>query len=627
MNKESQGISLIRLAHRLYMSMPLSEGTRQSHRRLLAKVLRQNEMQTISRLGFASNSALPSVVENTEITALSKRELPKTTTLVMIENASTGPHMRGVAAKTDLGLFENLIHLSIVLNDDRLTSPHDLDQLEGLAHAVDKDSSYIIFCKAGSIPSRNEILSLVNSASSLHGRFVVSTDRRTYTEEIRSSWGILHRALAIDSNCFLVPLSNLIEAPEQILKFIRGQEGTSNTSHSVQIWSSPSTKEIPKVLEKKNPLDFQGRWILVCDYEIPDPTSDAGSVTLFNAMLMFRDLEYGVAFLPVVGASMTSAKIRALAEVGVQVVKDINLEEFVKLHGAKFEAVYMFRPGTAQAVTRLFKAFGHKAKLIFHTVDLHFLRMLRQAELTGNRVLGKEAIEMRAVELDLIQSSDLSLVHSTEEKRLLADLGFDEKSIVVDPLVMDFPETSNPFTLRRNLLFIGGFSHKPNHDAVIYFANEVMPILRQFQLGAKLIVVGSNVDSKIAGLETDDVIVLGHVPNLQPILNTTRLAVAPLRFGAGVKGKVGLSLMSGLPTIATSIAIEGMGLKDEINVLVANDPIIFAEAIRKLYVNESQWNMLRENGILHANKEWSYQVGLSRMRANLLSLGLEVKSR
>jgi glycosyltransferase involved in cell wall biosynthesis len=585
-------------------------------------------MKTISRIGLEgyieSEPEIEIRAENGQIT----KRLKRTTALIVVE-APTSLHSltSGLQFNSkEYAHLENLVPINFRLPHN-LGSPDDTyDWFKNLRAQTEGLCEYVIFCKSTSVPSDDEVVSIVNSAVSLRGNFVISSAQEKDFRNEKARQHFLQRSDYINSDCFLMAIGTFLGAPNRILEIFKGFDSQLQHSAGLQLWKNTFNREYLENPVKNNHSSFVARAVLIVDYEIPDPTRDAGSVTLFNAMMMFRDLGFEVTFFPLRGASTTEDKVLALADVGVAVVQGTSVEEFVKFDGAKFDVVFMFRPGTAQAVAEIFRDLGHKAKLIFHTVDLHFLRMQRQAALTANRALAKEADEMREVELSLIRLSDLSLVHSTEEKSLLSGLGMDENSIVVDPLVLDFPETWNPYSRRRNMLFVGGFSHEPNRDAVIYFIKSVMPILRGFDLGIKFLIVGSNVGHDILSLECEDVVVLGHVPDLFPVLNTTRLAVAPLRFGAGVKGKVGLSLMSGLPTVASPIAIEGMGLTDGIEVMAGSDPQSFAIQIRDVYTDESKWSLLRENGKIYAKNNWGYEVGLRRLQANLTKMGLEVDS-
>lgn len=135
-----------------------------------------------------------------------------------------------------------------------------------------------------------------------------------------------------------------------------------------------------------------------------------------------------------------------------------------------------------------------------------------------------------------------------------------------------------------------------NIDAVIYFVNEVMPLLRKRLVDFKFYVIGSDPPEEVRKLASRDVVIVGFVENLDSIISSAKVSVAPLRFGAGVKGKVATSLSWGLPVVATPIAIEGMGLQDGKSVLVADDALSMAQHIERLFVDKDLWCSLSAEG-------------------------------
>jgi glycosyltransferase involved in cell wall biosynthesis len=164
-----------------------------------------------------------------------------------------------------------------------------------------------------------------------------------------------------------------------------------------------------------------------------------------------------------------------------------------------------------------------------------------------------------------------------------------------------------PFGSRRNMLFIGGFRHPPNEDAVMYFVQDVMPLIRSELPGVQLLVVGSNVPPSIRKLASADVSILGYVPDVEPVFDACRLSVAPLRYGAGVKGKVTQSLAWGLPAVATPIAAEGLEMVNGEHLLVASDPVEFARRVIDLYQDEQLWTRLSHNGSRHMEACLGYE--------------------
>src|SRR5690606_21917209 len=163
-----------------------------------------------------------------------------------------------------------------------------------------------------------------------------------------------------------------------------------------------------------------------------------------------------------------------------------------------------------------------------------------------------------------------------------------------------------PFDQRRDLVFVGGFRHPPNVDAVRWFVGEALPRLRERLPDVRFHCIGGDVPPEIAALaDAPGVTVHGHVPDITPYMDGCRLALAPLRYGAGVKGKVNLSMAHGQPVVATTCAVEGMHLADGRDVLVADDADAFADAVVRAYCDRGLWERLANNGLDNVARHFS----------------------
>ncbi|HYA67092.1 MAG TPA: glycosyltransferase family 4 protein, partial [Acidimicrobiales bacterium] len=166
---------------------------------------------------------------------------------------------------------------------------------------------------------------------------------------------------------------------------------------------------------------------------------------------------------------------------------------------------------------------------------------------------------------------------------------------------------------RAGCLFVGNFNHPPNADALAWWKSEIAPLLAGRLPGVGLTVVGNDPHG-VAGAMADDTIeVTGAVDTTLPFLHGARVSVAPLRYGAGMKGKVGEALAAGLPVVATTVAAEGMGLVDGEHVLIADTPEQFADAIARLHTDNALWERLRRAGRDHVGRRF----GVERMRAEI----------
>ena len=227
--------------------------------------------------------------------------------------------------------------------------------------------------------------------------------------------------------------------------------------------------------------------------------------------------------------------------------------------------------------------------------------------------LEKSALETRTRELTVIQASDITLVVSEHERQVLAADAPGAKVEVVSNL-HEIAGAGLPFAQRKDLVFVGGFRHPPNGDGVRWFVEAVLPLLRERLPEVVFHCIGSEPTAEIFALQQPGVVIHGHVANLDPAMQGIRIAVAPLRFGAGVKGKINLSMAHGQPVVATSIAIEGMHLADGEDVLVADDATAFAEALLRLYQDEALWNRLSANGLLNVSRHFSMQAAAATVQ-------------
>jgi O-antigen biosynthesis protein len=252
-------------------------------------------------------------------------------------------------------------------------------------------------------------------------------------------------------------------------------------------------------------------------------------------------------------------------------------------------------------------------------VDLHFLRGHRDAELTQDEAKRKRAAEMEALELGLGSTSDAVVVVSTEERRLLKEK-LPGRRIALISMIHDVQSEIPPYSSRRDCLFVGGFEHTPNVDAMIWFCSEIMPRVLEELPETKLHIIGSKIPESIRLLASEHIITHGYVERLEPFLESCVLSVAPLRYGAGVKGKITQSMSWGLPVVSTSIGAEGMHLEHEKNVLVADKAAVFARHIVHLHRDPELWQRLSQNGLRTIEEHFSMAAAKRNTQELLLQL-------
>ena len=273
--------------------------------------------------------------------------------------------------------------------------------------------------------------------------------------------------------------------------------------------------------------------------------------------------------------------------------------------GPRFDVVMLSRHYVAAQFLPLVKRHAPQARIVFDTVDLHGLREQRAAELDNDPVQMRTAQASKQAELEVAASVDVTVVVSPFEREWLAREAPQAKVEVISNL-HQVSGPGRPFPERHDLVFVGGFRHPPNTDAVRWFATDVFPLIRARLPGVQFHCIGSDCPPAILALSGQEgIVVHGHVPDLAPYMDGVRVAIAPLRYGAGVKGKVNLSMAHGQPVVATSCAVEGMHLRDGFDVLVADEPQAFADAVLRLYTDEDLWNRLSMHGLDNIARHFS----------------------
>jgi glycosyltransferase involved in cell wall biosynthesis len=354
---------------------------------------------------------------------------------------------------------------------------------------------------------------------------------------------------------------------------------------------------------------------LVVDHRMLMPDNDSGSVRMLAIVKLLRALGHEVTF----ASDSPERHPRHEAEVlrlGVQVLHGFAaIAAHLEQEGHRYRFVLLSRPEIADRYMAAARAHAIHATVIYDTVDLHWVRLLRGAEATGNASLRFEAERFRVVERLLARSADLVLAITPEEREaLLAEVPGARVEVV--PNIHACRPPATPWGARDGLMFIGGFEHVPNVDAVEWFVGSVLPLVQRELPGVVLHVVGSKAPDSFRRLASASVRIEGYVPDPIALFEGSRVFVAPLRYGAGMKGKIGHAMSHGLPVVTTPVGAEGMQLADGEDALVAEGPAGFAAAVVRLYRDELLWSKLSKASVLHVEQRFSEDA----IRATLASL-------
>jgi len=372
---------------------------------------------------------------------------------------------------------------------------------------------------------------------------------------------------------------------------------------------------------------LKGR-VLVIDAYTPEPDQDSGSLRLTYLFECFQELGYGVSFFAD-NRGFAGRYTAALQEAGVEVLYNpwiASLQDFFRERGPEFDFVMISRHYIAANYISLVRRYCPQAKFIFDTVDLHYLREERLAELEDSLPLRRVAAQTKRSELGVIRQSDATLVVSTVEQEVLRAAAPDARIEILSN-IHKVAGCQAGFSERKDLFFVGGYQHPPNIDAAQWFVSSIWPLVQAELPGVNFHLIGSKAPERIKRLQGNGVIFQGFVDDLNPWLDGCRLAVAPLRYGAGVKGKVNISMSRGQPVVATPAAVEGLQAHDGEDVLVAESAEDFAAAVVRLYKDQALWEKLSQGGLQNVQQYFSVETACRQLAGLLDGPGSRVAAR
>jgi GT2 family glycosyltransferase/glycosyltransferase involved in cell wall biosynthesis/SAM-dependent methyltransferase len=337
-----------------------------------------------------------------------------------------------------------------------------------------------------------------------------------------------------------------------------------------------------------------GPHVLVIDHRVPMPDQDAGSLRMLRLIETLLSLGCRVTFAPD-DMCRHEPYTSILQSLGVDVLYgETSIAGEIAILGDDLALAIVSRPYVAARYTHCLREHAPRATIAYDTVDLHYVRERRRAEL-GEVHAEAKSETMRHLELGLVRGSDVTIVVSDEERDQL-EAEAPGSRVVVVPVVNDIVERVPPLDRRSGVLFVGGFEHPPNVDAALQLVRKVMPLVWQRLGDVPVVIAGSKPTPEIEALASSNVEVTGWVEDLRPLIDGARLLAAPLRFGAGMKGKITQSLGAGLPVVTTPTGAEGLGVEDGRELLIADDAAGLAERIVQLHMDDELWRRLSSTG-------------------------------
>jgi glycosyltransferase involved in cell wall biosynthesis len=340
--------------------------------------------------------------------------------------------------------------------------------------------------------------------------------------------------------------------------------------------------------------------ILTIVYQYPEFDRESGALRFYQMLEMLaskHEVTVSCFELPVqlrrIGRAEALRYRDALLRIGVHVTE---LDPLQAMRRSRYDAVLFEFYESASYFLHDARLLQWPAPIIVDSVDVAFNRLYAKARVTGATADLHRADEVRRVEMQVYRDAD-HVIAVTEQDRAILLAQQPALSVGVVPNIhaihpLDGGEQRKP----DSLVFVGGFRFDPNTDAMLYFGREVMPLIWRQVPAATLTIVGDSPPAAVRALACDRIQVTGYVPEVLPYLRSSRVSVAPLRYGGGMKGKIGEAMAAGLPVVTTSAGIEGFGLTPGREVLVADTPQGFASAAVTLLRDPVAYETIRRAG-------------------------------
>ena len=337
--------------------------------------------------------------------------------------------------------------------------------------------------------------------------------------------------------------------------------------------------------------------MLIIDHFVLTPDQDSGSVRMSRMIEEFVSMGYRVHFAALQGQHSHKWLSQA-SHLGVEVVVGVDaIKPLVAGLKDQLDFVILSRPEVFAEMISVMWLLAPAVPVAYDMVDAHGLRLRRKFEMSKLPFDLESAMHIELVEIKSVKAADTVIAVSQADLEHLRNVSENMfKGVVIPNVHFSINKSTKGFEDRKEILFVGGFQHDPNVAAVKELVNVIMPKVVAVLGPIPITIAGSRPTAEVLELASGTVKVRGWVEDLGPLYEQSRLFVAPLRYGAGVKGKIGESLSHGLPTVTTSIGVEGLALENAIDIMIADSADEMAKIICDLYNDEELWLKLSENG-------------------------------
>lgn len=363
--------------------------------------------------------------------------------------------------------------------------------------------------------------------------------------------------------------------------------------------------------------------IAIVDHYALEPDRDAGSKAVFDLIQALKYLDYSIKFWPdnlLYNKKYTSVLQKAGIEVAYAPWSE-SFESWIEDRNY-IDSFVLCRPEIADKYIPLIKKAFPDKKIIYFGLDIHHLRLLREADVKNDINMREEAAKLLKLERAIWNESDVSIYLSQEEARSVNELAPKATVAAINPYYFSDLSSLRKPPECQEIIFVAGFNHPPNVDAAIWIARDIFPLIQKEVSNCKLLLVGSNPKAEILALSSDVIEVTGYVSseNLVQLYNRTRVAIVPLRFGAGVKLKVVEALHVGIPLVTTSIGAQGLPRLAEF-AFVYDEPEIIANMVVSLLRDDELWTCQSKKQLQFASENFSFN---AYIKSVVRALGLVI---
>ncbi|WP_439152463.1 glycosyltransferase family 4 protein [Winogradskyella sp.] len=373
---------------------------------------------------------------------------------------------------------------------------------------------------------------------------------------------------------------------------------------------------------------------LIIGFVWPEPKSSAAGSRMLQLITQFQNQGYAITFA---SAAKTSPNTFNLKAKGIStqsiLLNDSSFDDFVS--DLKPDLVLFDRFMTEEQYGWRVAEYCPEALRILDTEDFHGLRKAREMALKASTTVSLEHLQNDTTKREIasIYRCDLSIIISEVELEILTDqFNIDGSLLYYLPFLLEPADKSEleqlpTFEERQDFITIGNFLHPPNYDVVLYLKQTIWPLIRRELPKVQLHIYGAYASQKVTQLhnEHDGFLIKGFAEEVSKVMQQAKVCLAPLRFGAGLKGKVVDAMLNGTPCVMSSIAAEGMFGNFDTNGFIEDKPNLYVQKAIELYKDAELWQTIQTNGFKIINMRFNtanFQADFSK-KLKLLSANLK----